>query len=77
MSHIEEYKNSKTIYGWQEEEAEMHENIFIRLALKDAKGQATNRDKIAIEIDQLLKYNNVELPTAEVFQTVDKILQLK
>ena len=34
--------------GWSEEEAANHENIFVKLALKDAKGNATIKEKVAI-----------------------------
>jgi len=75
MSHIEEYKESKTIHGYEEEEAEMHENIFIRLALKDAKGQANLREKIALRVDAFLGYNNIDyLPKDEIFAMVDEII---
>ena len=45
--------------------------------LKDAKGESTLLDKIAIEIDGLLKYNNADyVPTTEVYDTATKIMHL-
>ncbi len=74
---IQEYKESGTIHGWSEEEAEKHENYFIRLALKDARGKATLKEKISLEIDALLMYNNVQhVMDSEVQETAALILKL-
>jgi len=77
MDHVEEYKQRGTIHAWSEEDAANHENTFIRLALKDAKGLASVREKIALRIDSLCAYNNVEhIPDEEIFEATDKILEI-
>ena len=45
MNYLEEFKRYGTLCGWNKEEAEKHENLFIRLMAKDVDGKASTEEK--------------------------------
>lgn len=57
MSHLQEYKNTHTCGGWQENEPRLP--WAITLMFKDAHGQATIVEQVMIEISNLLASSNV------------------
>lgn len=75
MSYIEEYKKYGTI-GAHKEGGDY--DWSVALMFKDAKGQATLKDKIAIKIVSLLLYNNVDyIDEQEILEKAQEILELK
>jgi len=78
MSYKEEFKNSKTVHGWSEEEIDNGEACeFVELSLKDIRGKASLQEKVAIRIDDLLKYNNIDyISKEEIFEKANDIIKL-
>ena len=84
MTHLEEYKRYKTIGGWTEDQImntkkQLDEDVHwgIKLQLKDVKGNTTLTEKIMIEIDSFLQYNNIDyLSEKEIKETAKKITKL-
>lgn len=78
MNHIEEFKRDKTISGWSEDEilnGEVPESI--QLKYKDVKGETTLEEKVSIEIENLLLYNNVDyISPDEILETSQDIIKL-
>lgn len=75
MNHLEEFKIYQTICGYTKEEAVKHESIFIRLMAKEIDGEASLEEKIAIRINCLALYNNVDnIPDKQFFRTAKEII---
>jgi hypothetical protein len=74
MDYIEEFKKFVTVLSFTKEEAKNHENIFVRLMVKDINGKASREEKISILIDSLLSYNNIDyISKEEIFECAKKI----
>jgi hypothetical protein len=78
MTHLDEYKKYGTISGWKENDVVNNKDIHwgIKLQLKDIKGETTMTEKIMIEIDSFLQYNNIDyLTEQEIRETSEKIIK--
>ena len=74
IDYIDEFKESGTIYGWKEGETD---DEFIVLMFKDARNQTTLEEKVTIEIDALMKNNNVEhISLSDTLKRAAKIVTL-
>lgn len=83
MDHFEEYKTSKTIGAWTERKAkaEFKKDPYrmwsVLLRFKDVKGQTTLVEKVAIEIEGLLSYNNVDsILQDEIMESAQNVINL-
>lgn len=77
MKHKKEYDLFKTCQAWTEEEAMKSANWSVKLMFKDCHGKASLVEQVAIEIDYLLGYNNVDnIPEKEVFEKAQEIIDL-
>jgi hypothetical protein len=77
MGHREEYKRDKTIGAWTEDEAMEEADWSIKLCFKDVHGKATLQEQVAIKLNSLLGYNNVDyVPQEEVMIRAQEILDL-
>ena len=77
LNHIQEFKRDKTINGYTEHEAKTHEDSYIRLLYKDVMGKTSTEEKISIEINSLLLYNNIDyISDSETQETVKKIMKI-
>jgi hypothetical protein len=77
MTHIEEYKKFKTCAGWKEKDAMKNANWPVKLMFKDAKGQASLLEKVVLQIEGLLSYNNVDhILEEEIFEKAQDIINL-
>lgn len=77
QNHIQEFKRNKTINGYTEHDAKTHVDPYIRLLHKDVIGKTSTEEKISIEINSLLLYNNIDyISDNEIQETVKKIMKL-
>jgi hypothetical protein len=76
MKHKEEYKLYKTCGAWSEDEIDEADWV-IKLMFKDVKGNATLVEQVAIELNYLLGYNNVDyIPEDEILKKSEEIVKL-
>jgi len=77
MKHKEEYAQSKTCQAWTEEEAMKEASWGVKLMFKDVHGKASLVEQVAIEIDYLLGYNNVDhISEDEVMEKAQEIIDM-
>lgn len=83
MDHFEEYKTSRTISAWTESEAKKeakkdpYRMWSVLLRFKDVKGKTTLVEKVAIEIEGLLSYNNVDfILQDEIMESAQNVINL-
>lgn len=77
MKHKEEYDYSKTCQGWTEKEAKKSASWSVNLMFKDVHGKASLKEQVAIEIDYLLGYNNIDyISKEEIMIKAQEIIDL-
>ena len=77
MKHKEEYAIYKTCQAWTEKEAMKEADWSVKLMFKDCHGKASLVEQVAIEIDYLLGYHNVDfIPEKEVLEKAQEIIDM-
>ena len=77
MKHKEEYAIYKTCQAWTEKEAMKEASWSVKLMFKDCHGKASLVEQVAIEIDYLLGYHNVDfIPEKEVLEKAQEIIDM-
>ena len=81
VTHQEEFKRTNLVQGWTEDEInnDLNDEIHwgIKLMLKDIKGKCSLQEKIIIELDLFLGYNNIDyLSQEDMINVADRIIKL-
>lgn len=77
MKHKEEYILNKTCSGWSEQDAVKEADWSVKLMFKDIHGNASLVEQVAIEINYLLGYNNVDyIPEEEIMEKAQEIVNM-
>lgn len=74
--HLKEYDRSKTCAGWTEKESK-YASWSVKLMFKDVHEKASLVEQVAIEIDALLSYNNVDhISKEEIMKKAQEIIDI-